>query len=161
VVRSGKKLVATKKNMTYRGTHLANLDEKNRLSVPKKIRDKLSPKTSLILTAHPDKCLLLYKTKDWFPVEKRIMTLSSFNKKSNVLQRLLVGYADEVQMDNAGRVLISQTLKHFSQIKHECIFVGQGSHYEIWDKDSWDKFILGGLKQNLDLNDPELEGFNL
>ena len=28
-------------------------------------------------------------------------------------------------------------------------------------KDSWDKFILGGLKQNLDLNDPELEGFNL
>jgi MraZ protein len=157
----GNKTLSHKKNMTYRGTHLANLDEKNRLAVPKKIREKLSPKTSMILTAHPDKCLLLYKIKDWLPVEKRIMALSSFNKKSNVLQRLLVGYADEVQMDSSGRILISQTLKYFSQIKHECIFVGQGGHYELWDKELWNKFILGGLKQNLDFNDPELEGFTL
>ena len=39
------------------------------------------------------------------PIEQRLMGLSSFNEKTRALQRLLVGHADDVVLDGAGRIL--------------------------------------------------------
>jgi len=41
------------------------LDEKNRLAIPKKFREKLlENSSSLVLTAHPEKCLILYNISE-------------------------------------------------------------------------------------------------
>ena len=103
----------------YRGVTLLNLDGKSRIAVPTKYREILLAESSsnLVLTAHPHGCLLLYPRSSWEPIQNKVMQLSSFDKKSSKLQRLLVGYAEDVSIDNSGRILISAELRNFSNIQ--------------------------------------------
>ena len=146
----------------FRGSSIVNLDEKNRLAIPKKFREKLlENSSSLVLTAHPEKCLILYNISEWIPIEKKLMSLSSFDPKISSLQRLLVGYAEELAQDKVGRILISQSLMQYAEIQEQVIIIGQGSHFEIWDKNKWDTKINHSL-QEMHLEDiNELDGFSL
>lgn len=146
----------------FRGSSIVNLDEKNRLAIPKKFREKLlENSSSLVLTAHPEKCLILYNISEWIPIEKKLMSLSSFDPKISSLQRLLVGYAEELAQDKVGRILISQSLMQFAEIQEQAIIIGQGTHFEIWDKSKWDTKINHSL-QEMHLEDiNELDGFSL
>ena len=147
----------------YRGVTLLNLDGKSRVAVPTKYREALLNQSSgaIVLTAHPHGCLLLYPQKAWEPIQNKIMQLSSFDKKSSKLQRLLVGYAEDVSLDNSGRILISAELRSFSKIDKTIMLVGQGSHFELWSEEAW---ALQIQEINIDSEDElpdELDGFSL
>jgi MraZ protein len=90
-----------------------------------------------------------------------MMALSSFDKQSSGLQRLLVGYAEDVVVDNAGRLLVSPTLREFAGLEKEVMLVGQGSHFEMWNLSAWRKQlenVMGGDSIEMPA---ELEGFSL
>jgi len=114
-----------------------------------------------VLTAHPHRCLLLYPQVAWEPIQAKMMSLSSFDKRSSALQRLLVGYAEDMQMDAAGRLLVSPALREFAGLDKQAMLVGQGSHFEIWNLDAW-RAQLDIVMAREDLALPtELEGFSL
>ncbi len=147
----------------YRGATLLNLDGKNRFAVPTKYREHLIIESNgaIVITAHPHGCLLLYPKDAWIPIQFKIMQLSSFDKKSSGLQRLLVGYAEDNNVDTTGRLLISQVLREFANISKTIMFVGQGTHFEIWSQELWTQEI-----SKVSLNDDselpqELGGFAL
>ena len=76
----------------FQGATELSLDAKGRLAVPTRYRDALlSGGRSVVLTAHPDSCLLLYPLVAWEPIGERIQSLSSFNEQARRWQRLLVG----------------------------------------------------------------------
>jgi MraZ protein len=89
------------------------------------------------------------------------MALSSFDKKSSALQRLLVGYAEDISLDTAGRLLLSQVLREFAKVERQAMLVGQGSHFELWDKEAWDLQIQNATEQKASSMPIELEGFSL
>ncbi len=123
----------------YRGVTLLNIDGKSRAAVPTKYREVLMAESSgsIVITAHPHGCLLMYPRTSWEPIQQKIMQLSSFDKKSSKFQRLLVGYAEDVSIDASGRFLISSELRSFSNIEKIAMLVGQGSHFELWSEDRW------------------------
>jgi MraZ protein len=89
------------------------------------------------------------------------MSLSSFDKQSSGLQRLLVGYAEDIELDGAGRLLVSPTLREFAKLEKEVMLVGQGSHFEMWHMETWRK-QLEQLTGGEGIEMPaELEGFSL
>jgi len=147
----------------YRGVTLLNLDGKSRVAVPTKYREALltESKGSVVLTAHPHGCLLLYPQVAWEPIQNKIMQLSSFDKKSSKLQRLLVGYAEDVSLDGSGRILISAELRNFSKIEKTIMLVGQGSHFELWSEEAWSHQIQNISIDNQDELPEELDGFSL
>jgi MraZ protein len=147
----------------FRGASSLNLDAKGRVAIPAKHRDALNSLSSgqLVLTAHPHRCLLLYPAPAWEPIQAKLMSLSSFDKRSSALQRLLVGYAEDIVMDAAGRLLVSPVLRDFAGLDKQAMLVGQGSHFELWNLSAWreqlDQVVIGD-----ELNMPaELEGFSL
>ena len=147
----------------FRGvSHLA-LDSKGRLAVPAKHREALASGSGgrVILTADPSHCLLVYPLAEWEPIQKRLMALSSFNEKIRGLQRLLVGHADDVELDGAGRLLVPPALRQYAALDKRVVLVGQGNKFELWDEARWLEqteqivaFPAGGLP-------PELDGFSL
>jgi len=147
----------------YRGVTLLNLDGKSRVAVPTKYREALLTESqgSVVLTAHPHGCLLLYPQVAWEPIQNKIMQLSSFDKKSSKLQRLLVGYAEDVSIDGSGRILISAELRNFSKIEKTIMLVGQGSHFELWSEEAWSHQIQNISFDNQDELPEELDGFSL
>ena len=112
----------------FRGVTQLALDTKGRLAVPAKHRDALAinGQGRLVLTADPSRCLLLYPLAAWEPIQARLMSLSSFNDKIRSLQRLLVGYADDVDIDTAGRILVPPALRRYANLDKHVVLVGQG-----------------------------------
>ena len=147
----------------FQGAVQLNLDSKGRLAIPAKHRDVLLSECAgnLVLTADVDGCLLVYPQQEWQPIRDKLLKLSALNPKIRALQRLLVGNAEDVLMDNAGRVLISPNLRNYAVLDKRVMLVGQGNKFELWDEAKWQaqqdaslSFMSGELPA-------ELEGFSL
>ena len=133
------------------------------MAVPTRIRDPLTQggTVKLVLTAHPEGCLLLYPAPAWEPIRAQVMAFPSLDRQLSLWKRLLVGFAEEVDLDSAGRLLIAPELRDFAHIERAVMLVGQGSHYEIWDLESW-KQQLERLKAGGNATTPPgMENFSL
>lgn len=123
----------------FRGVSELVLDAKGRLAIPARHRDVLAFDSNgrVILTADNSGCLLLYPLAAWEPIEKQLMGLSSFDDRIRSLQRLIVGHADEVELDAAGRILIPPALRRYAGLDKRVVLVGQGQKLELWDEAKW------------------------
>lgn len=148
----------------FRGVAKLNLDSKGRLAVPAKHREALLDRGAgkLVVTADPSKCLLIYPQPEWEPIQDKLMSMPSFNARARSLQRLLVGYAEDVEIDSAGRILLSLPLREFAGLEKHVMLVGQGAKFELWDEARWlaDREAGLGLQADGELP-PEMEGFSL
>ena len=134
----------------FQGAAALSLDAKGRLAIPARHRDALAKLagSTLVLTAHPHSCLLIYPAPAWDPIRDKVLAGSSLEQHSALLKRLLVGFARDEEMDSAGRVLIAPELRNFAQLEKQVHLVGQGDHFELWSDAGWQKqqeaiFALG------------------
>lgn len=125
--------------MLFRGATALNLDAKGRLAVPSKHRDVLASESGnrLVVTAHPHRCLLLYPQPAWEPIEQKINALPSFDPVASSWKRLLLGHAEELELDGSGRLLMSPVLRELAGLEKQVMLVGQGSHFELWSMEGW------------------------
>ncbi len=126
----------------FRGLNAIHLDNKGRLRLPARCREVLQQHSvsRLITTIDTDSpCLLMYPFAEWQKIEQKIQALSSFNKATRRIQRLLIGHAAEIEIDSNGRVLLPVLLREYASLEKEIFMVGQGNKLEIWDKILWQK----------------------
>ena len=125
----------------FRGINPVNLDAKWRLALPVKYREQVVDRCDgqMILTVHPfDRCLLLYPLADWEIVETQVNKLpNSKSRQARRLQHLIVGYATEIDLDAAHRLLLPAMHREHAEIEKRSILVGQGRKFEIWSESSW------------------------
>ena len=117
--------------VVFQGSSALTLDAKGRISIPTRHRDALMSQADgrLTLTRHPDGCLLVYPRPEW---EKRASRLPPFPCRP-ALQRLLLGNAQDVELDGSGRVLIAPELRNASGMTRDVMLLGLGAHFELWD----------------------------
>lgn len=147
----------------FRGITQLSLDAKGRLAIPARYRGELMSSCAghLIVTVDPSRCLLIYPQPAWEPIEQKLNNLSSFESKTRNLQRLLVGNACDVEMDAAGRILVSPPLRQFAGLSKDVVLVGQGAKFELWDEAQWNLQIENALAFKDGDMPPELDGFSL
>jgi len=87
------------------------------------------------------------------------MGFSSFDQQTSLWKRLLVGFAEELELDASGRVLVSPELRKFAGIERQVMMVGQGSHFEIWSNEAWEAQLA--LLGQPDTLPPGMENFAL
>lgn len=116
----------------FQGSSALTLDAKGRISIPTRHRDALVSQAEgrLTLTRHPDGCLLVYPRHEW---EKKREQIAAFPMTARALQRLLLGNAQDVELDGSGRVLIAPELRSAANMNREAMLLGMGSHFELWD----------------------------
>jgi MraZ protein len=149
--------------IVFQGATQINLDAKGRMAVPTRSRDPLTAggTVKLILTAHPDGCLLLYPMPAWEPIRTQVMSFPSLDRRFSLWKRLLVGFAEQVELDGAGRLLLPPELRNFAHIDREVMFVGQGSHFEIWDLETWNTQLEAMKSGDSPTLPPGMENFSL
>lgn len=121
----------------FQGSSALTLDAKGRMSIPARYRDVLlaDEQGRLTLTRHPDGCLLLYPRSTWESKREQIAALPA---KGRALQRLLLGSAQDVDMDSAGRILVAPELRVAAALEREVMLLGLGSNFELWDRPTWE-----------------------
>ena len=96
----------------FKGIRNLSIDVKGRASMTQRYRRDFREKNKckLVITADKDKCLLIYTQIKWEGIEKKLSNLPSYNKEARLIQRLLIGYATESEIDSQGRFLIPNPL---------------------------------------------------
>lgn len=147
----------------FRGVSQLNLDVKGRLAIPSKHRDALAERCGghLVITADPSRCLLIYPLPDWELIEQKLEGLSNLDPRVRDLQRRVIGFATDVDMDGAGRVLIPPTLREYAELDKAVALVGQGRKFELWNKEVWDQRYAKAGELAPDGLPSELQGFSL
>ena len=113
---------------TLHGAAVITLDAKGRLSVPTRHREALlDGARTLVLTAHPDGCVLLYPESAWEPVRAKVANFPSFHPQASWWKRLLLGFEEHVAPDASGRVLLAPALRMHAKLEREAMLVGQGA----------------------------------
>lgn len=127
--------------MSFRGINNIALDVKGRMAMPARYRDRLleSCEGRLVLTVDRDHCLLVYPLPEWEIIEAKLVELPSLNQQARLLQRLLIGYATECELDNQGRILLPNMLRDFAALDKKIVLIGQGRKFEIWDEATWNE----------------------
>lgn len=133
------------------------------MAVPTRVREPLTQggTVQLVLTAHPEGCLLLYPAPAWEPIRAQVMGFPSADRMASLWKRLLIGFAQEMELDGAGRLLISPELREFAHITRQVMLVGQGSHYEIWDLEAWKQQLEALRSGGTPQVPPGMENFSL
>jgi MraZ protein len=123
----------------FTGSNAISLDPKGRMAIPARVRDALeSCGGRLVITAHTqDRCLLVYPESEWLELVPQIEALPSFNKVSQRVKRILIGYASTLEIDANGRVLVPPTLREYAHLDKKMMLVGQGKKLELWSEESW------------------------
>ena len=122
----------------FHGAAVITLDAKGRIAIPTRRRDALLDcGRVLVLTAHPDGCVLIYPPSAWEPVRERFDSAPAFNTQASWWKRLLIGFEEHVSPDANGRLLVSPALRQHARLEREAMMVGQGRYFELWDSGVW------------------------
>lgn len=116
----------------FQGASQLTLDGKGRVSMPARHRDALAAHCDgrVTLTRHPDGCVLVYPRPTW---EVRREQIAQLPYAARALQRLLLGSAVDIDLDSAGRILVSPELRAAAGLERDLMLLGMGGHLELWD----------------------------
>jgi MraZ protein len=92
------------------------------------------------------KSLELYPMATWSEMVKEVNKLNKFVKKNVEFIRMFNYGVIQIDLDASGRLLISKDMMTFSGIKKNVVLAAAGDRVEIWDKQSYEKFIQEGTE---------------
>jgi mraZ protein len=124
----------------FRGVNPLTLDAKGRIAIPARYREELinSCNGRVVVTLGWQCCLLLYPLPQWIDVERKLNNLPSLDEQSESLKHLLMGFANDRELDGQSRILVPPVLRAKVGLTKQVVLVGQGNKFEIWDGQTWE-----------------------
>ena len=132
----------------FRGVQHINLDAKGRMAVPSRQRELLSVMSEghIVLTVDTQApCLALYALPEWERIESDVQALLALKPAIKRFQRLVLGYASDLQLDGSGRILIPPALRDYAKLEKRAVLVGQGNKLELWSEELWQQECVAAL----------------
>jgi len=123
----------------FLGTHTPRLDDKGRLFLPAKFRDRLA--SGIVVTRGHEKSLVIYPTEAFESLANRVLAMPSTNRRARAYARLLLSGASDQIPDKQGRVSIPAHLREYAGLDRDVTITGAGDHLEVWDSAAWNAFI--------------------
>lgn len=116
------------------------LDERGRIIMPAKVREKLS-ETVYVTQAPSERCLHLYSEEEWNKVAEKVNKLpTATDPNAAAFVRLFFGKATSVQIDKQGRIPLAKRLTDYAGLTKDVVLVGANTRLEIWDAEAWNSY---------------------
>ena len=120
------------------GEYTHNIDEKGRLAIPVKFRNRLVG--GAVATKGLDNCLSLYPEEAWNKQVEKMESLPLTQSKSRAYARFILSGAFSVEVDKQGRINLPTALRQFAEISSQVIITGLGDHIEMWSAKNWEAY---------------------
>lgn len=82
-------------------------------------------------------CLVVYPLPDWNRFEQEVQALPAMKPAIRRFQRLVLGYATDLELDGSGRLLLPPALREYAALDKKAVLVGQGNKLELWSEPLW------------------------
>ncbi len=122
----------------FLGEHQHTLDDKGRVILPARFRDRLS--AGLVLAPGQDRCIDVYPAANF---ERRIEDLRSVPREGREARRylrILLAGAHQDSPDGQGRVTVPPRLREYAGLDRDLTVVGADEKVEIWDRRNWEDY---------------------
>jgi transcriptional regulator MraZ len=131
--------------MLHFGSFDRNLDSKNRLAIPKEVREAVREQepelTGLHVTPWQGRCLAMF-TPSRFKVLADALSTAPFTTDEVLdFQRLLFGVGRYCEFDGQGRLLLPEGLIQYVDVGRELVLTCVQDHLEIWDRKRWYSYV--------------------
>ncbi len=111
------------------------LDDKKRISLPSKFRKEIG--RHIVVTYGLDKCLWLFPKSTWQKLSLKLSNLGLGHRDNRQFTRTMFGGAGEIEVDQAGRILLPEYLCNHAGLKSKVVFVGVHDRIELWNEKEW------------------------
>jgi MraZ protein len=115
------------------------LDDRGRVTLPKKIRQELGEK-DVVLSRGFDTCIFGFDRESWEKEAAKQLEVPVTDEKARAIRRYMFAGAQKVEVDKLGRILVPALLKEYGCINREVMVIGAGDHFEIWDTKTWNEY---------------------
>ncbi|MBP3087967.1 transcriptional regulator MraZ [Corynebacterium sp. sy017] len=122
----------------FLGTYTPKLDDKGRLTLPAKFREKLAG--GLMVTKGQDHSLAVYPREEFAARARKAAKVSRTNPAARAFIRNLAASADEQNLDGQGRISLSVAHREYAGLSKECVVIGSVDFLEIWDAQAWQNY---------------------
>jgi MraZ protein len=123
----------------FLGTYSPRLDEKGRLILPAKFRDRLA--SGMVITRGQERCLYVFAMDEFVRLTEQTRAAPMTSKAArDYLRVFLSGASDEIP-DKQGRVTVPGNLREYAGIGRELAVIGAGTRIEIWDAQAWTTYL--------------------
>ena len=129
--------------MALTGTHQRALDDKQRLAIPKRLRDAMGDADLKELYVAPEvgHSLSVFSPQTFERRAERIEQLSSARSSVVNYLRLYYSQAERVEIDGQGRIRLPERLVEFARLRQDVVLLGVHDHIEIWDQAVWNELL--------------------
>jgi len=124
------------------GEYDSTIDAKGRFLLPSGLKKQLPEQDmTFVINRGFEKCLTLYPSQSWKPIFKEISNLNDFDPKVREFRRYFLNGAQQVELDNAGRLLLPKNLMEHASLEKDIVLVSAVNKIEIWDKNKYQQFF--------------------
>ena len=123
----------------FLGTHTPRLDEKGRLFLPSKYRERMT--AGLVVTRGQEHCLFLYPIDEFAKLAESIQKAPTTSRAGRDYARVFLSGAFDEVPDKQGRFTIPANLRTYAGLDREVTVIGAGARLEVWDTAVWNTYI--------------------
>ena len=123
----------------FLGTHTPRLDDKGRLFLPAKFRERLAG--GLVVTRGQEHCLYVFPMDEFVRISQQMQAAPTTSKAARDYMRVFLSGASDEIPDKQGRVTIPAHLRAYAGLSRECTVIGAGARVEVWDTQAWDDYL--------------------
>jgi MraZ protein len=149
--------------MLLTGTFPRTIDEKQRLSIPKRLRDafvkssgarvegreseslaakdRTEETPALYVAPGTDGSLAIYTEESFARLAEQLAASPPTGQDVRAFSRLFYSQAQRLELDRAGRIRIPPELVQLAGLEKDVVLVGVRDHLELWDKNRWDAYL--------------------
>ena len=127
----------------FLGEYEVAIDAKGRFLLPAGFRKQLPAGASeqFVINRGFEQCLTVYPMESWSRISESLAKLNDFNPKVREFKRLFLNGATIVELDSAGRINLPKALVSHAGITKDAVFTAQGDKMELWDADTYHKYL--------------------
>ncbi len=133
--------------INYRGSvilmsaknYLHQLDAKNRMRIPAKLREELGQNYSV--TVGSGGCLVVYSESQMAEVKATLKKINPYKENQVKAARFILFNTYEAEEDKQGRILLPENLRKYAKIQKNVIVFKGPSSIEIWAEEVWNEYF--------------------
>ncbi len=121
----------------FLGSYKTYFNGKNRLILPKKIRNELGNQEGFYIVMGEDGEIWGLDKGNWDNLIAGVLEKPLSTAEGRAERRRFFSFADECFLDKQGRFILPGEFVEKSNLQEEVMIIGAGDHFEIWNNERW------------------------
>ena len=129
--------------MILAGTYYRSLDEKRRLSLPKRFRQAmdLDSKSIVFLTPGTSQCLQIHSASSLERLAEELGRRATVAESVQTFSRMFYAQAENCELDSQFRICLPNRLARWAELEKEIVLIGVGNCVEVWNPERWQSYF--------------------